>query len=126
MFTNTDLQDFLDGYFEAAEFTDCGPDDEENHDAEGWSSAAREQARSDCQAFMLNTSALLHKAIALPDYSLVQAGHDFWFTRNGHGVGFWDRTQLESGNLGDALTFACRSYREVNVYKGDDEYLYIC
>ena len=126
MFSADDFRTFFDAYLEAAEFTNCGPDDEENHDAKGWSTTAREQARSDCQAFMLNTSALLHKAIALPDYSLVQAGRDFWFTRNGHGVGFWDRTQLESGNLGDALTFACCSYSHVDVYKGDDGYLYIC
>jgi len=23
-----------------------------------------------------------------------QAGHDFWLTRNGHGTGFWDRSEL--------------------------------
>jgi hypothetical protein len=27
-------------------------------------------------------------------YSEEQAGRDFWFTRQGHGVGFWDREEL--------------------------------
>jgi len=28
-------------------------------------------------------------------YDDEQAGRDFWFTRQGHGVGFWDRKALE-------------------------------
>jgi hypothetical protein len=44
-------------------------------------------------------------------------GHDFWLTRNGHGAGFWDR---DYGKVGDILTSACKSFREVNLYVGDD------
>lgn len=46
-----------------------------------------------------------------------RAGHDFWLTRNGHGVGFWDRGL---GELGDKLSTAAKVYRGVDLYIGDD------
>ncbi len=49
-------------------------------------------------------------------YDETRAGHDFWYTRNGHGTGFWDRTGLEHG---DALAELCgwrTNYTEVNPY----------
>ena len=47
-----------------------------------------------------------------------QAGHDFWMTRNGHGVGFWDRNfcdecEARECPAGDALSDACKPYDEV-------------
>lgn len=51
-----------------------------------------------------------------------QAGHAFWLTRNGHGAGFWDR---DLGEVGDALTKACKEYSECNIYVGDDGRLHV-
>lgn len=48
----------------------------------------------DCAAFQRNAAPLLARAYAR-DYAADQAGRDFWFTRNGHGVGFWDRRELK-------------------------------
>jgi hypothetical protein len=45
-----------------------------------------------------------------------QHGHDFAFTRNHHGVGFWDRGY---GHMGDALTNAARAYGEHSVLTND-------
>lgn len=42
-----------------------------------------------------------------------QAGHDFWLTRNGHGVGFTDRGL---GDLGQRLAAAARRFGDVNLY----------
>jgi hypothetical protein len=50
-----------------------------------------------------------------------QIGHDFWLTRNRHGAGFWDRGR---GEVGEALTTACRPYGEVTLYVGDDGRVY--
>lgn len=50
-----------------------------------------------------------------------QVGHDFWLTRNGHGVGFWDRGL---GELGDRLTAACEPYGEFTLYMGDDGFVW--
>jgi len=38
-------------------------------------------------------------------------GHDIWLTRQGHGVGFWDRKELPA-TLRDACTQACRKMGE--------------
>lgn len=46
-----------------------------------------------------------------------QIGHDFTLTRNGHGVGFWDRGL---GEVGDKLTALCKPFGEVSAYVGDD------
>ena len=50
-----------------------------------------------------------------------RAGHDFWLTRNGHGVGFWDRGL---GALGDRLSKAAELYGSVDLYVGDDGLIY--
>jgi hypothetical protein len=41
----------------------------------------------------------------LANINAEQAGHDFWLTRNGHGVGFWDRGL---GAVGERLTASCK------------------
>lgn len=50
-----------------------------------------------------------------------QFGHDFWLTRNRHGVGFWDRGL---GSLGEKLTKWAHSYGSSDVYLGDDGKVY--
>lgn len=72
----------------------------------------------DCARFQDFNSALL--AMAGTDE---QNGIDFWLTRNGHGAGFWDRGYEES--VGAALTSACKTFGESNLYTGDDGKLYI-
>lgn len=67
--------------------------------------------RADCEAWQAANADLLESAY-VTGYEEVQAGRDYWFSRNGHGVGFWDRGL---GDLGDALHKACR-YREVNPF----------
>lgn len=57
-------------------------------------------------------------------YNLDRAMHDFWLTRNGHGVGFWDRTELEEGGLGDKLTKISQKFGEASLYVGDNNKIY--
>lgn len=52
-----------------------------------------------------------------------QNGHDFWLTRNNHGVGFWDRGYAAA--IGDALTHAANRAGERDLYQGDDGRLYL-
>ena len=49
---------------------------------------------ADCAAFQRDNAPLLAQALER-GYGAERAGHDFWFTRNGHGVGFWCREELE-------------------------------
>jgi hypothetical protein len=74
---------------------------------------------ADWLAFEAKARDLLELAYARDDYDEEQAGRDFWFTRNGHGVGFWDREQLEEGGLGDKLSAIARTFADVAVYFED-------
>lgn len=96
--------------------------------------------RRDCEAWQKENADLLAFALGpMSGYDEVQAGRDYWFTRNGHGVGFWDREELRRdmarrpdgtltdtgedeglpflASLGDMLANAAR-YREVHVFFG--------
>jgi len=50
-------------------------------------------------------------------------GHDFWLTRNGHGTGFWDRTEIDK-ETGQKLTEICIEFKEVSAFKGEDGKVY--
>lgn len=127
-----DLDDFTQGYIEALFFTDSGPEDGQLGDA-GFSDLAPETlARiiTDCARFLADlprdgagrTWLDLAADYAPHHYDLAQAGRDFWFTRCGHGVGFWDRGL---GEIGDRLTAHCQPFGNVDSYLGDDGKVYL-
>jgi len=57
---------------------------------------------------------------AVEVHGLRKVVHDFWYTRNEHGTGFWNGDYEE----GDALTKIADSFGEVYAYEGDDHLLY--
>ena len=57
---------------------------------------------------------------AVEVHTLRKVVHDFWYTRNGHGAGFWDG-DYENGEV---LTDIADSFGEVSTYEGDDLLLY--
>lgn len=93
------LDAFARGYVEAMFFTNCdsGCDDEFIANRLGVEKLTCDSVASiaqECEAFIERASPLLELAY-LRGYDEEQAGRDFWFTRQGHGVGFWDRRQLD-------------------------------
>lgn len=52
----------------------------------------------------------------------LQAMHDFFLTRNGHGAGFWDGDWPEAE--GKILTAVSKSFGESQPYVGDDGLIY--
>lgn len=119
------LPDFTRGYVEALFFTEANPDNEELEDAtfDDLAPEALAAIIRDCDAFRTKNAALLTAAnlAGADDHAL---GADYWFSRNGHGVGFWSRSELAPGGIGEALHAACR-YTEVHVYRGDDGKVYV-
>jgi hypothetical protein len=100
------LSEFAAGYLEAAFFTnmDSGHDDEFKANELGTGrvcKSARARIIADCAAFETAAADLLALAYACDDYEPEQAGRDFWFTRQGHGVGYWDREQLNRDDTGE-------------------------
>lgn len=116
------LDDFTKSYVEAALWTEEGSINES-----GWNvytSAIHvdciQPIIEDCHNFMTQASGLLEEAYD-HGYSMSQAGHDFWLTRNGHGAGFWDR---DLGELGDKLSNLAKTFGEVYVHSGDEGQIY--
>lgn len=128
------LDEFTQGYISGLFFTEMehGTDsDSHNHEVHSslpgdvtFADLAPEALAAcieDCRDFQEANEALLEQACAVDGYSMERAGTDYWFTRNGHGAGFWDRGL---GEVGDKLSDACR-YSTVDVYLGDDGKVYL-
>ena len=106
---------FLRGYLDCALFTtDDNPPSGCDYVTSGRASEMYaalpaefiEQAKADCLKFQQENEALLERA-----GDAEQNGNDFWYDRNGHGVGFWDRGYPDE--VGDALTKAAQRFGEV-------------
>lgn len=108
-------------YIEAIYFTEAGPDSEIDTDCR-ISEKSLSACNRACNAFVdqLIDNGLFKKALDVmtPD----QIGRDFWLTRNGHGVGFWDRG---FGELGEKLSNVAKYFGECYAYRGDDGFMHI-
>lgn len=115
-----------------------------------WSDEAKAQAYAECAEFIKKvqdtfTPELAHAILNRCGEQLDSlAAHDFWLTRAHHGAGFWDggwdskwnysedwgddpetyKDEVQPDNLGDMLTEISQTFREINVYIGDDKLLY--
>lgn len=87
----TDRETMTAAYIEAVYFTDTGDCDQPPADAE-LTAACRARAHLDCRNFYRALTCEVW--VYLPPLDWVQIGHDLWFTRNGHGVGFWSRPEI--------------------------------
>jgi hypothetical protein len=122
-----DLDAFTQGYVEALFFTSQGDDGEAFE--QGFSDLAPVillRIISDCAAFRRGEQWqqwLDHAADADIHAEDEAAGRDFWYTRNGHGCGFWDGDWPEP--YATALTDAAKSFGEVDAYLGDDGKVYL-
>ncbi|MBR8043386.1 hypothetical protein KDW40_02245 [Burkholderia cenocepacia] len=121
------IEEFLIGYQEAALFFSLVTDEDGNEVPlkNGCGLAERTEAamRMDCMAFARANVNLLRHAYADGKYSPNQAGRDLWLTRNHHGVGFWDRSELDEP-LAVKLGHAAHNAGERSLYLGDDQLVY--
>lgn len=118
----SDLDRFVQGYIACAlwstndDSTPQGGDPlDENYDIDDIAPETLAKMRAECEDFMQSN------AEDLKDIDPTFAGHDFWLTRNGHGVGYWDRGL---GEVGSRLTTACKPYGTVSLYVGGDGLIY--
>lgn len=126
------LDSFTRGYIEAIFFTECTSERPEIEFCNFVDLAPKTLARimRDCVEFQDSLPRDGHGRTALDlaydyatvDYDAHRAGVDFWFTRCGHGAGFWDR---KLGEIGDELSEAAHAAGELDLCLGDDEKLYL-
>lgn len=65
--------------------------------------------KMDCERFLVRLKALMERLeLSIDELDMLQTGHDFWLTRNGHGSGFWDRDHSET--LSDELCDLSKSF----------------
>lgn len=128
------LDSFTQGYIEAMFFTSTGPDnaeeDLEHATVAELAPSALARIIEDCTLFQSVNDGLLEMAVNNPqgiDYTEQRAGNDYWYSRNGHGTGFWDRGFKDLpnvGNVGDKLHEAA-GFHQVDIYRGDDGLIYL-
>jgi len=116
------LREFVTGYKTAASWSslhDPEGDGSEFIDGTGatWSKAADAEARRICRQFCQENTTDLLEALSR-GRPADHLGHDLWLTSAGHGAGFWDRQELDAGDLGQRLTEACESkpYKDREIY----------
>jgi hypothetical protein len=125
MYSRGDLEDFFDGYVAAALFSSSDESNEaggepldSNYSPDDLDSKTEDRMIADCKRFLDKTWKVLDET---PDRvrgtpKMERAGMDFWFTRNGHGVGFHDDWPDE---VSDTLANVAHSFGEVNLYVHD-------
>lgn len=109
-----DLDTFTRAYIEAALWSST---DDDGEPLDGVHTV--DDVHPDTLARMVRDCELFREACAddLATCDDVQAGHDYWLTRNGHGAGFWDRGL---GEVGTRLTDAAHADGSCDLYVGDD------
>jgi hypothetical protein len=127
--TSADLECELEQYVKTALWS-TNDDTEEPLD----SIAGPENIALDCLALMRAdlTDFIEHADPAELDFWQAELGpgqvdHDFWLTRNSHGVGFWDRFSAGVGAIyGRSLTERSKPYGSFELYVGDDGRVHGC
>ena len=103
-------REFVTGYLSAAMFTE-DPEPGSGEYEPRWDTLPAEtiaRAYVECQRFYDDLTDDLRHVV---DDDLARAGRDFWYTRNGHGCGFWDGGYEDS--IGTLLTAHAHAYGEV-------------
>jgi hypothetical protein len=133
------LDAFTKGYIEAMFFTNTGSGDDEELEHATVADLAPEtleKIKADCAKFLgycdgpalagapwSNRDKIERCGLKSASCDLAHAGRDFWFTSNGHGVGFWDGNWPKP--YASELDKAARSFRGVDPYRGDDGLIYL-
>jgi hypothetical protein len=113
---------FFGGYITAAL---CSSDSDteaslsDNYFKENIEADTLSQMQRDCEKFYTENDL---ETLLKDDYqNMEQAGHDFWFTRNGHGVGFWEREWIDllGEEASKKLTDSSRAFGEYYLEESD-------
>jgi len=128
----TRLDDFTLAYLKCALWAETDNADDsggtpldQNYDLRAFDEEALAQAIEDCRRFQEENAADL-ALYNHPYWSATKlGGHDFWLTRNGHGAGFWDRTDCLPKEARDRLSTAASKWGECSITVGDNGNLYI-
>ena len=132
------LNEFFAAYVEAALWSstdDDGKPLDKNHGVDDIAPETLDKMRADCAAFLNHRlgGRLIEIAERLEAEGkylcpgrcgvIEYAGHDFFMTRNGAGVGFWEEGDWPKG-MGKALDELAKGFGTFDLYVGDDGLIY--
>jgi hypothetical protein len=122
MSDNPELDRIVAAYLERALW--CATDEEgepldRSFTVDDFSEAARSSVEADCEGFIDGITGDDYCAYVALE-SVDRFGHDFFLTRNRHGVGFWD-CSFNPAHVGllERLTNDAHTYGESDVYVSD-------
>lgn len=104
------METFLDAYVTAALWSSNDENDEpidSNYGREDLHPDTLAQMEKECNEFLSKAD--------LTDYPENMAGHDFWLTRNRHGVGFWE-VDYGTPEQCQKLTKLAHSFKECHLW----------
>ncbi len=122
----TELETFTQAFIEALYFADTGEEGQPDTGAT-LSDEARADIEADCRSWWRRLGCYVVSDVCADvgtEGPIVQAGHDFYFTRQGHGAGFWDGDWPEV--YGDKLTEAAKCYGEFWIDTNEQGEIVIC
>jgi|SRR5665213_919034 len=119
--SDEDKAEFLQAYITAALWSSNDESDDQGGDPMDCNYSADDLASETLATMTVDCDKFLTANAADIDGNVSHAGHDFWLTRCGHGVGFEDRDYYIDR---DRLANAARAFGEVNLYVGDDGKIY--
>lgn len=111
------LDSFTQGYIMAALFSstdEFGEPLDGAYTVNDLAPGTLERMREDCRKFQAANEPYIRE-------DLERAGIDFWFTRNGHGAGFWDGDWPQTGAL---LTDQAHAFGQTHLFVGDNGLIY--
>ena len=117
-----DLSEFAKAYVEAMFFTNCDTGDDDDHKANrlGTSRLTRNaiaKIARDCDAFETANDITIARVLRRNGRDLEGIAHDFWFTRQGHGCGFWEgEARGYPDDIADVLYTYSKAQGEVYPY----------
>jgi hypothetical protein len=116
-----EFDDFFAGYLEAALFADLEEEHMGDFDADDIPNDVKAPERMQCMQFLKQAYKLIEDDDPVPgshdDTRWNHAGRDFWFTRVGHGVGFWDGDWPKHG---DALTRIAKKFTREGILEVEE------
>lgn len=118
------IDEMAQAYIEAAIWSSTDDDGEpldRNYSEDDIDHDTKVEMVNDVATFQRNNGFLIDEAFEEDGKGDDEIGRDFWFTRNGHGAGFWDGDYPATG---DALTQAAKAFNEYDLYVGDDGTIY--
>lgn len=121
------VEAFVRGYIEAMLFSSTDEMDvplNKNYTIEDIDPLTMDRIENDCRSFLHSAGPWITAERfkgAMVGSLEAHAGHDFWFTRVGHGSGFWDGDwEGEDGGFDGPITSRAKAFGNIDPYVGDD------